>query len=110
MVKTLSISKKKTVLFLTMILSLASVGLSQNKTKKESVTPKKAVKTVKQKENTLLWEVTGNQLKKPSYVFGTMHILCADDAQLSENLKKIIKDTEQIYFEIDMDDMQQMMG
>jgi uncharacterized protein len=107
--KTLITSKKKTVLLLA-FLSLAGVALSQTKPKKDAVTSKKPVKTVKQKENTLLWEVTGNQLTKPSYIFGTMHILCADDAKLSDNLKKVIKDSEQIYFEIDMDDMQQMMS
>jgi uncharacterized protein len=61
-------------------------------------------------ENTLLWEISGNGLDKPSYLFGTMHLLCADDARLSVNLKKAIRETEHIYFEIDMDDMAQMMS
>jgi len=61
-------------------------------------------------EKTLLWEITGNGLTSPSYLFGTMHLLCADDALLSMNLKKAIRETERIYFEIDMDDMSQMMG
>jgi uncharacterized protein YbaP (TraB family) len=34
-----------------------------------------------------------------------MHILCADDANLSDSLKKIIRDCNEIYFEIDMTDM-----
>ncbi len=61
-------------------------------------------------ENTLLWKITGNGLKKPSYLFGTMHILCADDAVLSSNLKKAIRDCDEIYFEIDMDNTQEMAG
>ena len=61
-------------------------------------------------QNTLLWEITGNGLKSPSYLFGTMHLLCAEDAKLSVNLKKAIQETERIYFEIDMDNMAQMMG
>src|SRR5689334_10378667 len=60
--------------------------------------------------NTLLWKISGNGLKKPSYLFGTMHILCADDARLSDNLKKAIKDCDEIYFEIDMDNTQEMAG
>ena len=60
--------------------------------------------------NTLLWEITGKDLKTPSYVFGTMHILCADDANLSPNLKQIIRECNQVYFEIDMDNMQELMG
>jgi uncharacterized protein YbaP (TraB family) len=39
-------------------------------------------------ENSLLWKISGNGLTKPSYLFGTMHMLCADDAMLSNNLKK----------------------
>src|SRR5918993_628402 len=60
--------------------------------------------------NTLLWEITGKGLDSPSYLFGTMHILCADDAKLSANMKQVIKDCNQVYFEIDMDDMQEVMG
>ncbi|RYY12611.1 MAG: TraB/GumN family protein [Chitinophagaceae bacterium] len=61
-------------------------------------------------DNTLLWEISGNGLKSPSYLFGTMHILCATDAKLSPNMKQIIRDCNQVYFEIDMDDMGEMMG
>jgi uncharacterized protein YbaP (TraB family) len=61
-------------------------------------------------ENTLLWEVSGNGLKQPSYLFGTMHLMCAADTRLSDNLKKIIKETDEIYFEIDMDNFAEMLG
>ena len=69
-----------------------------------------AVATMAPLENTLLWEITGNGLSQSSYLFGTMHILCAEDARLSDNLKRIIKDADQIYFEIDMDNMMEMLG
>jgi uncharacterized protein len=59
---------------------------------------------------TLLWEITGKGLTKPSYLFGTMHILCAEDAQLSTNLKTVIRNVDEIFFEVDMDNMQEMMG
>src|SRR5687767_10211112 len=61
-------------------------------------------------ENTLLWEISGNGLTSSSYLFGTMHILCAEDARLSDNLKRVIKDADLIYFEIDMDNMMEMLG
>ena len=60
--------------------------------------------------NTLLWEISGNGLKQPSYFFGTMHILCADDAKISPNFQKVIDKAGQVYFEIDMDDLAQMFG
>jgi hypothetical protein len=61
-------------------------------------------------DNTLLWKISGNGLTRPSYLFGTMHILCSDDATLSDSLKKVIKDCKEIYFELDMDNMQEMLG
>ncbi len=56
-------------------------------------------------EHTLLWKISGKDLKQPSYLFGTMHILCADDARLSDSLKSVIKNCDEIYFEINLDDV-----
>ncbi|RYG03517.1 MAG: TraB/GumN family protein, partial [Chitinophagaceae bacterium] len=61
-------------------------------------------------DNTLLWEISGKDLASPSYLFGTMHILCADDAKLSTNMKQVVEDSKQVYFEIDMDNMTELMG
>ncbi len=58
----------------------------------------------------LLWEISGNGLQKPSYVFGTMHLLCAQDAVLSDNLKKVIQSSDEVYFEIDLDDFSQLLS
>ncbi len=60
--------------------------------------------------NSLLWKIEGNGLEKPSYLFGTIHMLCKDDALLSDNMKKIITDCDEVYFEIDMDNLFEMMG
>jgi uncharacterized protein YbaP (TraB family) len=85
------------------------------KNNKAKATPAKKTSAVTKKqpvssEKTLLWQISGNGLKKPSYIFGTMHLLCEDDARLSPNLKKAIADADQIYFEIDLDDMNEMMS
>ena len=34
-------------------------------------------------EKSLLWKISGNGLKQPSYLYGTIHITC--DATLDEN-------------------------
>ncbi|MBO9565652.1 MAG: TraB/GumN family protein [Niastella sp.] len=97
--------------------AMAGFGYSQTKkpapvktmnAKPAATKPKGPVKPVGQ--NTLLFEISGNGLQKPSYLFGTMHILCDQDATLSPNLKKAIKDVQVIYFELDMDDMNEIMG
>lgn len=60
--------------------------------------------------NTLLWKVSGKNLTRPSYIFGTMHMICANDIELSDSLKKAIRNSDNVYLELDMDDMWQMMG
>lgn len=60
--------------------------------------------------NTLLWKISGNGLDKPSYIFGTIHMICADDAILSDNMKKVINNCDEVYFEVDMDNLFEMMG
>jgi uncharacterized protein len=60
--------------------------------------------------NTLLWKITGNRLTRPSYLFGTIHMLCADDIQLSDSLKSAIKRSDRVYLELDMDNIFEMLG
>jgi uncharacterized protein len=60
--------------------------------------------------NTLLWEVSGKDAIKPSYIYGTMHMLCKDDVKISENLQNALNSVDQIYFEIDMSDMGAMVS
>jgi uncharacterized protein len=60
--------------------------------------------------NTLLWRISGKNLSKPTYIFGTMHMLCADDIQLSDSLKQAIHGADKVYLELDMDDMMQVLG
>jgi uncharacterized protein YbaP (TraB family) len=60
--------------------------------------------------NTLLWKISGNGLDQPSYLFGTIHMLCAKDATLSNNLKKAIRNSDEVYFEVDMDNLFEMVG
>lgn len=51
----------------------------------------------------LLWEITGNKLTKPSYVFGTIHMMCAADLKISEAVKTAVANSQQVALELDMD-------
>ncbi len=65
----------------------------------------------KSKENnTLLWQISGNGLAKPSYLFGTIHMICKDDAVLSDSLKNAIKNSDDVYLEVDMDNLLEMVS
>lgn len=55
-------------------------------------------------DNTLLWEVSGKGLPKPSYLFGTFHLLCRDDIRFSNSLKQSVQIATEVYLELDMDD------
>ena len=55
-------------------------------------------------DNSLLWEVSGNGLAEPSYIFGSFHLLCRDDIHFSDQLLKALKYSREVYFELDLDD------
>ncbi len=61
-------------------------------------------------ENSLLWEITGPGLSKPSYLFGTIHLICPTDFSLSDSLKSTLSRTQQVALEMDMDDPGMMAG
>jgi uncharacterized protein YbaP (TraB family) len=98
---------KKISVFIVMILSVLGLGAQKTAVNKNNSKEKQAVQPL---ENTLLWKISGNHLAKPSYLFGTMHLLCAEDAQLSDSLRYAIASTQQVYFEIDLDNMMETLG
>ena len=81
---------------------------------KKPVTKQKAVPSQKVAQtninNSLLWEISGKGLSSPSYLYGTMHMVCAEDTRMSEGLKNAIQKAKQVYFELDMDNMEEMMS
>ncbi|WP_299755929.1 TraB/GumN family protein [uncultured Pontibacter sp.] len=59
-------------------------------------------------ENALLWKISGKGLKKPSYIYGTIHAVCPDKMMISEALQSTVTQTEQLSLELDMDDPNMM--
>ena len=56
----------------------------------------------------LLFEISGHGLTKPSYIYGTFHILCPTDIMPTEKFTPYIDRTDQMIMEIDMDDPAEM--
>lgn len=70
----------------------------------------------REKTNSLLWEISGNGLHQPSYLFGTIHMICKEDFLLTDIVKQKFASSKVVYLELDMDDpklqatmMQQML-
>jgi len=53
-------------------------------------------------EKTLLWKISGNGLTSSSYLYGTIHATC--NFTIDDNTSMALKNTEQLYLELDMDD------
>ncbi len=56
------------------------------------------------KEKTLLWQISGNGLEQPSYLFGTFHLMCTKDFLMPDTVKAAFSQTKQLYLEIDLAD------
>lgn len=62
-----------------------------------------------QSQKGLLWEISGNGLSQPSYIFGTIHLICPDNFFVPKSTAVKFKIAQQVFLEIDMDDQQMMM-
>ncbi len=60
--------------------------------------------TTAQTEKSLLWEISGKGLEKPSYVFGTVHMICKDDYIMTETIQNTLKNADAYYAEINFGD------
>lgn len=87
---------------LTFLLASVSLMACGQKTKQKS--------TQASSNNTLLWRISGKDLSKPSYLFGTMHLLCGDDIVLSDSLKAAIQQSDNVYLELELDNIFEMFG
>jgi uncharacterized protein len=55
-------------------------------------------------DNGLLYEVSGKDLAQPSYLYGTFHLVCSTDVQLTDATRRSLAAARQLYLELDFDD------
>lgn len=67
-----------------------------------------------QDDNSLLWRISGNGMRQPSYLFGTIHLICPDDYIWTDKMQRSFDSSTEVCFELDLDDpsllMQVAMG
>lgn len=55
--------------------------------------------------SSLLWEISGNGLKKPSYLFGTIHVIAEQDFFFPKYMEKALKKSKKLIMEVDLTDV-----
>ncbi|MEX1188033.1 MAG: TraB/GumN family protein [Bacteroidia bacterium] len=55
-------------------------------------------------QDVLLWKVTGNNLEKPSYLFGTYHLLSGDFIKQVKGASKALNKSEAVVGELEIDE------
>ena len=90
------------------LIFIIAVGMVACKGTKETAHEEVKVDEAISSTNSLLWQVTGNGLKEPSYLFGTMHIIKNENYFFGKNAEKKVKSAKTVVFEVDMDNMNMM--
>ena len=55
-------------------------------------------------DKSLLYEISGKGLTQPSYLYGTFHLVCPTDLQITEGMRKALTLSKRLYLELDFDD------
>ncbi|MBC7748588.1 MAG: TraB/GumN family protein [Methylotenera sp.] len=63
---------------------------------------------ISQEPNSLLWEISGNGIEKPSYLYGTIHMICESDFFMKEKVNTAFAKTSKLALEINMADTSEM--
>ncbi len=53
-------------------------------------------------DKSLLWEISGNGLENPSYIFGTIHLIPEDDYFFTDLMKAKLSDCKTLVLEVDI--------
>lgn len=61
--------------------------------------------TILPTDHSLLWRISGNGLKQPSYLYGTIHLIPKSDLAFSQGTLNALSKVKKIVFEIDIKEM-----
>jgi uncharacterized protein len=59
-------------------------------------------------QHTLLWKISSPNIQQPSYLYGTIHVMCPNQIVIDTSIKVAFNQSEQLYLEIDLDDPNMM--
>ena len=79
----------------------AAVAFGCTSSKKVIYSPDQVIPS----EKSLVWKISGNGLKKPSYLYGTIHLIPKNDFELPAGARTALDNVRRVTFEIDMKEM-----
>ncbi|MCB0526667.1 MAG: TraB/GumN family protein [Lewinellaceae bacterium] len=56
-------------------------------------------------EKSVVWKISGNKLKKPSYLYGTIHMIPKSEFEMPGVIREALDRSKRVTFEIDMKEM-----
>ncbi|MDV7696443.1 TraB/GumN family protein [Chryseobacterium soli] len=68
----------------------------------------KAQNKISDDNKSLLWEVSGNGISKPSYIMGTFHMICSKDFEIKPKVTKALENSDNLILEINYTDANEM--
>lgn len=93
--------KRKIALLLSVAILFGFRPPKKNENNNQTLELDKALNT----NNSLLWQISGNGLNQPSYLFGTIHIISTQDYFLGKNVQKKLENSHELIMEMDLENM-----
>ncbi|MDC3388723.1 TraB/GumN family protein [Flavobacteriaceae bacterium] len=59
-------------------------------------------------ENSVLWKIEHSELKEPSYVLGTLHMMCKNDFEISKKITQTLQNVDALVLEVNLSDKEEM--
>lgn len=89
----------KNILFLLPLAWL--IGCKASQQAAVTYSPEQLVPT----EKSVFWKISGNGLKKPSYLYGTIHIIPKKEYEMPDAVREALDNSKRVAFEIDMKEL-----
>jgi uncharacterized protein len=61
-------------------------------------------------EKSLLWKVSGKSLSQPSYIYGTVHVMCSADFEMKPKVLRAFNESKKLVLEVDISDPKEMQS
>ncbi len=59
-------------------------------------------------ENSVLWKIEHSELKEPSYILGTLHLMCENDFEIPKKVTQTLQRVDALVLEINFSDPEEM--